>query len=146
MITSKPVTLVKNQSRTPPVLKLMSFCTFLFLFSLSFGYNKRHSWRRFPHVKVFFYAKKNRGAIFFGVDRYASPLAWTYRPWRSRHSRRRFPHVRKKIYAKKKSRSDFFLASIVARHSCRRFPPARGNYIHEFFDDFRSYRPQDRSI
>ena len=34
-----------------------------------------------------------------------------------RHSCRRFPHVRKKKYAKKKSRSDFFLASTVARHS-----------------------------
>ena len=45
-----------------------------FFYGLSFGYNKRHSCRRFSHVKVFFYAKKNRGAIFFGVDRPGRPI------------------------------------------------------------------------
>ena len=71
-----------------------------------------------PTPQSFFLRQKKIAERFcFGVDRYASPLAWTYRPWRSRHSRRRFPHVRKKVYAKTKSRSNFFLASSTTRHS-----------------------------
>ena len=49
-------------------------------FDLSFEYNKRHSCRRFPHVRKKITPKKNRGAIFFGVIHCASQLAWTNRP------------------------------------------------------------------
>ena len=83
----------------------------------------RHSCRRFPHLKVFFCAKKNRGAIFFGVIQQASQLAWTNRPARARHSCRCFPHV--KVFfgvIQQASQLAWTNRPARARHSCRRFP------------------------
>ena len=57
------------------------------------------------HSSRFFYAKKNREAIFFGVIQQASQLAWTNRPAHARHSRLCFPHLK------------IFLASCNKRHS-----------------------------
>ena len=95
----RKILLCKILSKTSPTAPRKFSSSFFFIFNvLSFGRNKLfHSWRRFPHVKV-----------FFGVDRYASPVVWTYRPWRSRHSRRRFPHVRKKNTPKKNRGAIFF--------------------------------------
>ena len=60
--------------------------------------------------------KKSRSDFFFGVDRCASQLSPL--PTGPRTSQLSpLPTPQKKFYAKKKSRSDFCLASTVARHS-----------------------------
>ena len=128
--------LLKTSPTTPRKFPPLFF--FLFFYVLTFGYNKRHSWRRFPHVKVFFLRQKKIAVRFF--------LASSTTRHRSLGRIDRGAHVtavaashtsEKKITPKQNRGAIFFgvihYASQLAwtyrpwrsRHSRRRFPHVR---------------------